>query len=267
MSEVYGLNPALLALARRTVEKTALVPAGAPGADPSGGAGGAAPMDPSGGMGGMAMDPSAAAPAPAADPAAAPAPADPGAAGGGGGHGLLDPAIQAAIQQAIQQQLGAGGAGAGGKGGKKLEQQIIDTKLWTIQYMLAMIADTLGVKLPPSLVVGPPPDAGSMQAAQADAATMQAGATQVDSGAGGAAPADASAGGASSAIQPPAPIQPAMMSGAADGKTAMAYLQSEQYDFGQPYARAAAAETTAQVGNAVSRQGQELLNRLSRRQA
>jgi hypothetical protein len=57
------------------------------------------------------------------------------------------------------------------------------------------------------------------------------------------------------------------MPGGDAGKTAMAYLQNEHYDFGQPYARTAALDAVAQAGNAVSRQGQELLNRLSRRQA
>jgi hypothetical protein len=166
--------------------KTAFVPGQAMGVDPSQGGdpaaaggdpsqGGAPPPDPAaGGMGGdpMGGDPSQGG-APPPDPAA-----------GGGAPPQIDPATAQAIQMAVQQAMGgAGGKGPGG--GKKAEQQLLDTKLWILQYIVVMIAQHLKLQLPPSVVIGPPPDPMAMQAAQQD--------QQSASGAGAPAP-DPSAG-------------------------------------------------------------------------
>jgi hypothetical protein len=190
------INPHLRAVARWRVsngvlddtefEKTAQPP----GMDPMAGGGGGAP-------GGAPPMP---------DPAAM-------AAGGGGGAapmggapapppGPLDPATLAQITQAIG---GAGGGmnGPGGKGGgKKAEQQLLDTKLWTIQFLLVKICESMNIQVPPSIVVGPPPDQTMMQQAQQEQAAPGGGGATMqgpnDMGGGGAV-------GAGGAPPPPGP--------------------------------------------------------------
>lgn len=137
------IDPTLLKMALAVThnhEKTAIVPAGGAGGAPDPSMGAAPPPDPSAG---------------GAPPAAAPPPAAPG--------GGADPATL----QAVQQVLGQGGAGGKG-GGKKAETQLLDTKLWTIQYLLVQLCEQAGIKLPPSVVIGPPPDPMAMAAAQQD---------------------------------------------------------------------------------------------------
>lgn len=116
-----------------------------------------------------------------------PPPMDPAAAGGGGGG--LDPAVQNAIHQAVQRiNGGAGGKGTGAATGKRAEQQLLDSKLWVIQYILCMIAEQVGLKLPPSVMIGPPPDPMALAAAQQDSAM---GSATAGGGAMGQAPAPA----------------------------------------------------------------------------
>jgi hypothetical protein len=173
------INPHLRAVARWRVgsdvlddsdfEKTAQPP----GMDPAAGGGGGAPPMP--------------------DPMAA--------AGGGGGApppppGPMDPATLAQVTQAVQ---GAGAAGQppGKGGGKKAEQQLLDTKLWTIQFLLVKICESMNIQVPPSIVVGPPPDQTMMQQAQQE---------QAQPGGGGATmPGDQGAGAAAGAGAPPGP--------------------------------------------------------------
>lgn len=173
-------NPVLWDMAQDSVYGTppvkgAMVPA--PAADPSGAGGGAPPA------GGDSMAAGGGAPAPA--PAAPPMPADPGAM-----------ANQMAMQAA--QGMGPAAMPAGKAGGKKAEQQLIDTKLWIIQYLLVQVAQKLDIQLPPSVVIGPPPDPMAMQTAQADSASGAAPGAPMPSdpnamAAGGAAPGGAPA--------------------------------------------------------------------------
>lgn len=132
---------------------------------------------------------------------------------------------------------GGGAPGAGGKaGGKKAEQQIIDTKLWIIQYMLVQIAQALNVKLPPSVVIGPPPDPMAMQSAQQDQQLAQgAGAPMPGdpSQMGGAPPTgDPSQGGAPAG---PPPIAPMDASQGPIGKQATFPLDDFGIGIGQAY--------------------------------
>lgn len=138
------------------------------------------------------------------------------AAGGGGGAapggapapppGPLDPATLAQLTQAVQGAGGGGaGAGPGGKvGGKKAEQQLLDTKLWTIQFLLVKICESMNIQVPPSIVIGPPPDQSMMQQAQQEQAAPGGGGATMqgpnDMGGGGALVAPPSAG--------PGPIPP-----------------------------------------------------------
>ncbi len=153
------LNPSLLYLASRAANSRNEKQAdGMMGGDPTGGMGGAPPPDPS--MGGAASP----------------------TTGGGG-----DQATQIAQQVMAMMGTQGGAGGPGGKGGgKKAEQQIVDTKLWIIQYLLVQLCQKEGITLPPSVVIGPPPDPMAMQAAQTD----QQGAT----GAGAPMPGDPNAG-------------------------------------------------------------------------
>jgi hypothetical protein len=192
-------NPELFEQAYRVVhdqiarEKRAIVPAGA--ADPNAQGGGAPAPAPGG-------------PAAMADPAAAGPP--PGAAQGGD---MVGQVVQQVMQQMQMQgggPMGAGGpAGMLGKGGKKAEQQMIDTKLWQILYVLCQLAETMGVQIPPSIVVGPPPDPMAMQAVQQDHQSFQAGAPA------GADP--AAAGGAAPQGQAPPGVPPIQPMDAAQG--------------------------------------------------
>lgn len=217
------LNPLLLTAARRTVdkrasadlqrldeaadawiarlEKTAIVPAG----DPSQGA---PPQDPSAGGG--------APPAPAPDPAMGGAPP----AGGG------DP-TQQIVQQILQQLQAGGGAGGAGKpgGGKKAEQQLLDIKLWTIQYLLVELCKAQGVKVDPSIVVGPPPDPMMMQQAQQEQAAPAGGGANVQdpSAMGGGAPGGDPSMGGGAPPAGPAPVQPMDPSQGPIGKAANAF--------------------------------------------
>ena len=182
------LNPHLRAVARWRVgggvlddgefEKSAQPP------DMAGGGGGAPPMpDPMAGGGG-------------APPMGGGAPPPP--------PGPLDPATLAQITQAIGGAGGAMGAGAGpnGKvGGKKAEQQLLDTKLWTIQFLLVKVCEALNVQVPPSIVVGPPPEQGMMQQAQQEQAAPAGGGTTMQGP-------DAGAGGGGGAPPGPGPIPP-----------------------------------------------------------
>lgn len=189
-------NDVLLKLAEAVVrervagdnlEKVAIIPAGA---------------DPSGGMGGGGAPGGA---PPAAPGGGAPPPAAPMAGGAAPdpSGGALDPAIMMAIQQAVQQMGGgmAGGAAGGKAGGKKAEQQITDTKLWTILHIVVKIAENLGIQLDPGVVVGPPPDPMAMSAAQQDMSGAMGTAAPMQD------PSQAQAGGAPGGGMPP--IQPA----------------------------------------------------------
>jgi hypothetical protein len=182
------LNPHLRAVARWRVNSDVLdgsefeKTAQPPGMDPGAGGGGAPPMP---------------------DPAAM-------AAGGGGGAapmggapppppGPLDPATLAQITQAIG---GAGGGqmGPGGKGGgKKAEQQLLDTKLWTIQFLLVKICESMNIQVPPSIVVGPPPDPMMQQQAQQEQAAPGGGGATMQG------PNDMGGGGAPGGGAPPGP--------------------------------------------------------------
>lgn len=146
-----------------------------------------------------------------APPAQMPDPMAMAGAGGGGAPppppGPLDPASLAQITQAVQGTGAAGGPGGKG-GGKKAEQQLLDTKLWTIQYLLVKLCEASNVQVPPSIVVGPPPDQMMMQQAQQEQAMPGGGgATMQDpnaaAGGGGAAP-----GGGGAPPAGPAPISP-----------------------------------------------------------
>lgn len=150
----------------------------ASGMDPAamGGGGGAPPMDPAAMGGAPPMDPAAMGGAPPAQPPP------------------MDPAMQA------QQMMAAGGgAGAGKAGGKKIEQQVLDTKLYNLTYMVARLCEQAKIPIPPSMLVGPPPDPAAQTMVQQDMASMQTGmdpATQDAAvGLGGGDPAAAGGGG------------------------------------------------------------------------
>jgi hypothetical protein len=127
-----------------------------------------------------------------------------GPPGGGGGAppppaGPLDPAMLAQLTQAVQGMGGGAGGGPGGMmggkaGGKKAEQQLLDTKLWTIQFLLVKICEALNIQVPPSIVVGPPPDQMMMQQAQQEQAAP--------AGGGSTMPGPGGAGGGPGAIPP-----------------------------------------------------------------
>jgi hypothetical protein len=116
------------------------------------------------------------------------------AAGGGGAPpppgGPLDPATLAQITQAVHGSGGGPGGPHGKGGGKKAEQQLLDTKLWTIQFLLVKICENLQIQVPPSIVVGPPPDQMMMQQAQQEQAAPGGGGANIEgAGGGGGGPA------------------------------------------------------------------------------
>jgi hypothetical protein len=88
----------------------------------------------------------------------------------------------------------------------------LDAKLWAILYVVGQIAEKGGITLPPSVLIGPPPDPMAMQAAQQELGQQQGGPSAAT------APPDPSMGGGAPAAAPPdqsaiAPIDP--MQGAA----------------------------------------------------
>jgi hypothetical protein len=101
----------------------------------------------------------------------------------------------------------AGGGGEGGMhgkgGGKKAEQQLLDTKLWTIQFLLVKLCEAMNVQVPPSIVVGPPPDQGMMQQAQQEQAQAGGGGANIQGAEAGGA-----GGGGGGAPAGPGPIPP-----------------------------------------------------------
>lgn len=159
---------------------------------------------------------------------AAPPPADPMA---GGGAPAVDPAIQQQVQMAMQQAGGGMAGGPAGKGGgKKAEQQLLDTKLWIIQYILVQLAEQAGLKLPPSVLIGPPPDPMAMAQAQTEAQTPMAPGAPAQQGdpmaaAGGA-------GGAGGGAFPP--IQPMQPGAGPAPKTAASLLDDGGIRIGAP---------------------------------
>lgn len=141
----------LLKIARQRVavqaeaEKTGFVdPAMAGGAPP----GGAPPSgDPMAG----AMPPM---PAMGGDPAAMGG--DPAAMGGDPAAGLTEQHVQMMIQQALGGGgAGAGGAGMGAEGKKKVD---VNTEIYHIKKMLALLLEQLGIEMPPSMLLGDPVD-------------------------------------------------------------------------------------------------------------
>ena len=145
----------LLKIARERVtaqdqaEKTGFVdPAMASGAPP-GGAPPAGGMDPMAG----AMPPM---PAMGADPAAMGG--DPAAMGGAPmgpdpAAGLTEERVMQMIQQATGGGAGAGGAGASGK--MKVD---VNTEIYHVKKMLALLLENLGIEVPPSMLLGDPAD-------------------------------------------------------------------------------------------------------------
>ena len=209
-------NPHLLEIARQQSLKAAAMPlskvgfvdpataggqgAPPPGGDPSGGGGAPPPgMDPSA-MGGApppGMDPSAmgGAPPPGMDPSAgggAP-PVDPTGAGGSVGR--------AEIQAMIQTAMGGGGAaGAGGAaGGGPLKKKVdVNTEIYQIKKLLALIADSMKLPVPASFMMGDPVDDPHEDPAKAQGDPASAGYDPTQS----------------SAIKPISPMQGASPAGA-----------------------------------------------------
>lgn len=194
-----SLNPAILKLARDvasrralTSYKQALVPAGAA-------MGGAPP--------GAGPDPSMGGPPPGAGPdpsMGGTPPPDPSA----GGAAPMDPQIQQIanlVIQSLQSQGGGAGGAAGGKGGgKKAEQQMLDVKLWQILNLLVQMAQAQGLKVDPSIAVGPAPDPAMMQQAQQEMSIPGGGGASAQPAVppGGAPAPDPSQGGQLPPIQP-----------------------------------------------------------------
>jgi hypothetical protein len=216
------VNPELLKLARFTVregwepagsiEKTAIVPAGA-GGDPA-----AAGGDPTAPPGGGAMPPPGADPGgggggshtAAADPAGAGGSQPPGV--GGPPPGPMDPAALQQIVTAVQQAMGGG---AGGKG-KSPKDQLQASQAKITIHLLAQIASKMGIQVDPQMLV-PPSDPASDQMAvqELQNAPMLPSTDPNAQGAGGAPP-----GGAGGAPPGPGPIQPMDASQGPIGKAA-----------------------------------------------
>jgi hypothetical protein len=146
-------NPQLLKYARQITAKAAGDKAGfvdpamaggggaPPGGDPAA-AGGAAPMaGPMPPMPGMGPDPAAAG----------------GAPPGGDPMADIQPMIEAAVQQALAAQGGGAGAGGAGAGGQKMKVDV-NTEIYHLKKMMAMLMDQLGVQVPPTMLLGDPAD-------------------------------------------------------------------------------------------------------------
>lgn len=108
-----------------------------------------------GGGGAPPMDPMAAGGAPPMGPAGAP-PMDPAAAGGMPPVG--DPAAgltEERVMQMIQQAVGGGAGGAGGMmaGKKKVD---VNTEIYHIKKLLAIMMEHLGIEVPPTALLGDP---------------------------------------------------------------------------------------------------------------
>lgn len=167
-------NPDLLQLARERskMNKSAFTPpdAVAAGGDPAAMGGGAPPMDPTAMGGGMPpMDPAAMGGAP-------PAPS-----------GVTEDQVRQIVQQAV------GAAGGGGKGAGPVKPKIdVPTEIYQIKKILVMMAQEMGLSIPPTLLLGDPAQDPSIPPEQAAQDPLSSAATQSGGGVG--------------PIQPPAPM-------------------------------------------------------------
>lgn len=152
------LNPELLQLAKEQAKAAAVSKESF--VDPAMAAGGGVPpMDPAMAGGGMPMDPAMMGGAPPMDPAmmgGAP-PMDPSLAGaappaGGGGGGMTPEDVKAIVQEVMAQQ-GAGGQQGGGEKKMKVD---VNQEIYQIKKLLALMAEELGIPVPPTLLLGDP---------------------------------------------------------------------------------------------------------------
>lgn len=151
MNHASCLNPSLLKMAQDQLGKLHK----ASFLDPSGFAGG--------GPGGPGEAPGG---APGGDPSAA------GGGGGdpsGGGGGGMSPdqivqLVQTAVGQAMQQQGGAAGAGGAPAAGGAKKKVDVNTEVYQIKKMLAMLFNYLNIPIPAHMLLGHPADDPDAQA-------------------------------------------------------------------------------------------------------
>lgn len=163
MSEI---NPELLRVARdevvkprrrkqAAVEKAALITPGDPSQAPPGGdpsqMGAPAPGGPPPGAPGPGAPPPPGAPAPPAGDPSQP-----------GGPGLPTPDPMGMIRQAVSEAMAQqGAASGGGKGTGKNSKDLIPelhSQIYRSNALLTMIANAMGLQVPPEAVQGPPPE-------------------------------------------------------------------------------------------------------------